>query len=110
MDCWNDVKTPDQHLERSLEVLQKFYPWEYERSRNAKLTDPNGILAERFPPTASRSGAPPGRRWKSVRGICRSPAFPRAITSASKAVSATAKSEGLVPHRIQTIRKSRDCD
>jgi hypothetical protein len=54
MDCWNDVKTPDQHLERSLDVLKKFYPWEAERSRNAKLTDANGILSGRFPPTVRK--------------------------------------------------------
>jgi hypothetical protein len=54
MDCWNDVTTPQQHLERSLDVLKKFYPWEYERSRNAKLTDANGILAGRFPPTVRK--------------------------------------------------------
>jgi len=54
MDCWSDVKTPDQHLERSLEVLNKFFPWEAERSRNAKLTDANGILAGRFPPTVRK--------------------------------------------------------
>jgi hypothetical protein len=54
MDCWNDVKTPDQHLERSLEILNKFYPWEGERSRNAKLTDPNGILSGRFAPTVRK--------------------------------------------------------
>ena len=54
MDCWDDVKTPEQHLERSLDILKKFYPWEYERSRNAKLTDPNGILAGRFPPTVRK--------------------------------------------------------
>jgi hypothetical protein len=54
MDCWNGVKTPDQHLERSLDVLKKFYPWEAERSRNAKLTDANGILSGRFPPTVRK--------------------------------------------------------
>jgi len=54
MDCWNDVKTPEQHLERSLEVLTKFYPWEAERSRNAKLTDKNGILSGRFAPTVRK--------------------------------------------------------
>jgi hypothetical protein len=54
MDCWNDVTTPQQHLERSLDILKKFYPWEYERSRNAKLTDANGILVGRFPPTVRR--------------------------------------------------------
>jgi hypothetical protein len=40
-----------QHLACSLDILKKFYPWEYERSRNARLTDPNGILAGRFQPT-----------------------------------------------------------
>jgi len=54
MDCWNDVKTPEQHLERSLDVLKKFYPWEAERSRNAKLTDPNGILSGRFAPAVRK--------------------------------------------------------
>ena len=54
LDCWNDVKTPDEHLERSLEFLNKFIPWEGERSRNAKLTDPNGILSGRFPPTVRK--------------------------------------------------------
>jgi hypothetical protein len=54
MDCWNDVKTPEQHLARSLEILQKFYPWEAERSKNAKLTDANGILSGRFAPTVRK--------------------------------------------------------
>ncbi len=54
MDCWNDVKTPEQHLECSLDILKKFYPWEAERSRNAKLTDPNGILSGRFAPTVRK--------------------------------------------------------
>jgi len=54
MDCWSDVKTPDQHLARSMEILQKFFPWEAERSKNAKLTDPNGILSGRFAPTVRK--------------------------------------------------------
>ncbi len=54
MDCWSDVKTPEQHLECSLDILKKFYPWEAERSRNAKLTDKNGILSGRFAPTVRK--------------------------------------------------------
>src|SRR5271163_3407509 len=53
-DCFEGAKTPEQHLERSLDVLKKFFPWEAERSKNAKLTDPNGILAGRFPPTVRK--------------------------------------------------------
>lgn len=51
MDCWGDVKTPAQHLEKSLEILNTFLPWEADRNRNVELTDANGILAGRFPPT-----------------------------------------------------------
>ena len=51
MDCWADVKTPEQHLAKSLEILRTFLPWEYERSKTCQLTDDNGILAGRFAPT-----------------------------------------------------------
>jgi len=54
MDCWGDVETPEQHLERSLSILETFMPWEAERCRNVELTDPNGILAGRFPPTVRK--------------------------------------------------------
>jgi hypothetical protein len=54
MDCWSEVKTPDQHLACSLDILKKIFPWEYERSRDAKLTDRDGILAGRFAPTVRK--------------------------------------------------------
>ncbi|UGS36032.1 styrene monooxygenase/indole monooxygenase family protein [Capillimicrobium parvum] len=64
MDCWGDVSTPDEHLARSLEILERHMPWEAERARGARLTDPNGILAGRLTPTVRHpvaelpSGAP----------------------------------------------------
>ena len=54
MDCWGDVSTPEQHLERSLWILETFTPWEAERCRQVELTDDNGILAGRFPPTVRK--------------------------------------------------------
>ena len=54
MDVWKDAKSPEHHLEISLDVLKKFYPWEAERSRNAKLTDANGILSGRFAPVVRK--------------------------------------------------------
>jgi hypothetical protein len=54
MDCWGDVKTPAQHLERSLSILDTFTPWEAERCRDVRLTDDNGILAGRFAPTVRK--------------------------------------------------------
>ena len=54
MDCWGDVKTPEQHLQRSKKILQKFLPWEAERCCDIELTDNMGTLAGRFPPTVRK--------------------------------------------------------
>ena len=64
MDCWAEVKTPEEHLEKSLWILKTFLPWEYERSKDCRLTDDNGILAGRFAPTVRHPVAtlPSGRQ------------------------------------------------
>lgn len=51
MDCWGDVSSPQEHLARSTRILETFVPWEAERCRAVELTDENGVLAGRFPPT-----------------------------------------------------------
>jgi hypothetical protein len=51
MDCWGDVTTPQEHLAKSKWILETFMPWEAERCSGLELTDDNGILAGRFPPT-----------------------------------------------------------
>jgi len=50
MDCWKDVTSPSQHLERSKWILDKSLPWEAERCRNVELTDANGILTGALTP------------------------------------------------------------
>ena len=54
MDCWNDIKTPQEHLAKSKWVLENFMPLEADRCHNVKLTDDNGILAGRFAPTVRK--------------------------------------------------------
>ena len=54
MDCWGDVKTPAEHLKRSKEILEKFFPWEAARCQRIELTDSNGTLAGRFPPVVRK--------------------------------------------------------
>ncbi|HEY2462394.1 MAG TPA: styrene monooxygenase/indole monooxygenase family protein [Candidatus Acidoferrum sp.] len=54
MDCWSDVKTPAQHLQRSKEILQKFLPWEAGRCKNIELTDDMGIVTGKFAPTVRK--------------------------------------------------------
>jgi hypothetical protein len=63
MDCWEDVRSPEQHLERSVEVLERFFPEEAARSKAVRLTDDGGVLRGRLTPTVRhpvgqlRSGA-----------------------------------------------------
>ncbi|MFC7050986.1 styrene monooxygenase/indole monooxygenase family protein [Emcibacter nanhaiensis] len=54
MDVWHEVKTPDQHLEMTKTLLDRFFPWLGERCRNIKLTDDNARLTGRFPPTVRK--------------------------------------------------------
>ncbi len=50
LDCWEDVRTPEEHLARSRWILETFLPWEAERCRDVELTDPLGVLTGRFAP------------------------------------------------------------
>lgn len=54
MDCWKDATTPEAHMETSLNILNTFLPWEADRCRNVELTDANGVLTGRFPPTVRK--------------------------------------------------------
>jgi len=50
MDCWDDVKSPAEHLARSKRVLETFLPWEAERCADIELTDDHGVLTGRVTP------------------------------------------------------------
>jgi hypothetical protein len=54
MDCWSDVKTPAEHLARSGEIVARFFPWEAPRCRKIELSDANGTMTGRFPPTVRK--------------------------------------------------------
>jgi hypothetical protein len=54
MDCWADVKTPQQHLAQSKRILDKYLPWEAARARHLELTDPKGILVGNVVPTVRK--------------------------------------------------------
>jgi flavin reductase (DIM6/NTAB) family NADH-FMN oxidoreductase RutF len=64
MDCWRDVKSPEQHLARSKWILEKFLPWEAARCLNIELTDENGVLTGCFTPVVRKPVAtlPSGRQ------------------------------------------------
>ncbi|MGW7574235.1 styrene monooxygenase/indole monooxygenase family protein [Streptomyces sp. NPDC054765] len=51
LDAFQGVKDPKEHLALTLELMEKFLPWEYARAAQVELTDANGTLAGRYAPT-----------------------------------------------------------
>ncbi|MFF3315593.1 styrene monooxygenase/indole monooxygenase family protein [Streptomyces sp. NPDC003035] len=51
LDVFQGVKDPSEHLALTLELMEKFTPWEYARATRVELTDANGTLAGRYAPT-----------------------------------------------------------
>ncbi|MFF3398955.1 styrene monooxygenase/indole monooxygenase family protein [Streptomyces sp. NPDC002659] len=51
LDVFQDVKDPAEHLSLTLELMEKFTPWEYARATKVELTDPGATLAGRYAPT-----------------------------------------------------------
>lgn len=50
MDCWQGITSAEQHLEKSLELINRYVPWEVERCRSVEMTDDKGFLSGRFTP------------------------------------------------------------
>jgi len=68
MDRWDEVSTPEEHLALAVELIETYFPWEAERCTDLRLTDEQGILVGRIPPTVRK---PIGRlpSGKAVLGM-----------------------------------------
>jgi len=51
LDAFQGVRDPAAHLSLTLELMERFTPWEYARTAKVDLTDAHGILSGRFAPT-----------------------------------------------------------
>ncbi|MBB4930283.1 hypothetical protein F4561_001103 [Lipingzhangella halophila] len=49
-DCWSDRPSPEAHLERTLELMRRYVPWEYERCVDAEPTDSRCTLFGGYAP------------------------------------------------------------
>lgn len=54
LDVFRGIKDPAEHLSLTLELMERFTPWEYARATKVELTDANGTLAGRYAPTVRR--------------------------------------------------------
>ncbi|MFE7130181.1 styrene monooxygenase/indole monooxygenase family protein [Streptomyces sp. NPDC057638] len=51
LDAFQGIRDPGEHLRLTLELLERFLPWEYARATKVELTDAGGTLAGRYAPT-----------------------------------------------------------
>ncbi|MEU6217046.1 styrene monooxygenase/indole monooxygenase family protein [Streptomyces sp. NPDC047022] len=51
LDVFKGVKDPAEHLSLTLELMERFTPWEYARATKVELTDAGGTLSGRYAPT-----------------------------------------------------------
>jgi hypothetical protein len=54
LDCWSDRPEPAEHVQRLLDLVQRYVPWEYRRCGQAELTDPGATLVGTVTPTVRR--------------------------------------------------------
>jgi len=63
MDCWNEVKTPDDYVATAKRLVAEYFPWHRDRCDQIRLTDDNGAISGRLTPTVRKPVAtlPSGR-------------------------------------------------
>ncbi|RCW40447.1 2-polyprenyl-6-methoxyphenol hydroxylase-like FAD-dependent oxidoreductase [Halopolyspora algeriensis] len=50
LDCWSDRPGPAEHWNRMRELMRQYFPWEYDRFKDAELTDPQATLTGGYAP------------------------------------------------------------
>ncbi len=43
-DCWQEIKTAEQHIDKTQELIQQYIPWEFERCKSIKACDDKAYL------------------------------------------------------------------
>lgn len=51
VDVFQGIKDPADHLSLTLELMERYTPWEYSRATKVELTDANATLSGRYTPT-----------------------------------------------------------
>jgi hypothetical protein len=54
LDCWQDRPPPGEHLDRLLDLMKRYVPWEYDRCHRVELTDERATLSGGYPPVVRR--------------------------------------------------------
>jgi Styrene monooxygenase A putative substrate binding domain len=54
LDCFSGVTSGEEQLKLTLQLMEKFTPWEHERTRGVELTDRGAYLSGRYAPVVRR--------------------------------------------------------
>ncbi|MES2733051.1 MAG: styrene monooxygenase/indole monooxygenase family protein [Bacteroidota bacterium] len=95
-DCWADVKTGEQHLEKTLDLLERYFPEQAHRYQHAQLTDNQATLSGKFTPTVRKPVARlPSGAWVLGMGdtvVLNDPITGQGANNAAKCADGYAKS------------------
>jgi len=58
LDRFTGIRSPEEHLRLTLELMERYVPWEYARAHNVELTDWGGTLAGRYAPVVRNPVGP----------------------------------------------------
>src|SRR4029079_15718418 len=50
LDCWQDIITIEEQFQKIKEIIQQYFPWEFERFANSQITDENAGLIGKYTP------------------------------------------------------------
>ncbi|OON81187.1 styrene monooxygenase/indole monooxygenase family protein [Streptomyces tsukubensis] len=54
VDAFKGIRDPSEHLSLTLELMEKYTPWEYARATKVELTDAGATLSGRYTPTVRK--------------------------------------------------------
>jgi hypothetical protein len=54
LDCYSGITTGEEQLKLTLQLMEKFTPWERSRARNVELTDPGAFPSGRYAPVVRK--------------------------------------------------------
>lgn len=53
-DCWNNIQSPEQQLEKAVDLLSKYIPWEAARCKNLTMADNKARLLGSYVPVVRK--------------------------------------------------------
>lgn len=114
-DCWANIQSPEEQLEKSIALLKKYVPWEAVRFEQAQLTDKQATLIGSYTPVVKHPilTLPSGNKALGIGDaiILNDPIAGQGSNNASKCAQIYLKqiiAQGNAPFNLNWMQKTFD--